>query len=81
MRALKTKRKATARRRGRPPENFREDADRYAVAYLLMRTRARFNGKLPSLRLAAALALLGKENYIHDARIVVARARISALGP
>jgi len=74
MRALKTKRKATAPRRGRPPENFREDVDRYAVAYLLMRTRARFNGKLPSLRQAAALALLGKENYNHDAKIVESHA-------
>jgi hypothetical protein len=68
MRALKTK--AKPRPRGRRPENFRGDADRYAVAYLLMRTRTRFNGKLPSLRQAAALAILGKENCIHHARIV-----------
>jgi hypothetical protein len=66
MSTLKTN--AKSRPRGRPAQNFRGDADRYAVAYLLMRTRARFNGKLPSLRQAAALAILGKENYIHHER-------------
>src|SRR5215208_4964813 len=54
-------------RRGRPPRPFHMDADRYAVAQMEMYLHASIKGKLPSARLAAERAAIGKEGKLLSA--------------